>query len=502
MTHAPRSILLTIAAAMLIATLAAGCASPDLSGEGAAILDAVPEDWSSRTSTTQDRTPTRDEWWTHFDDPELGVLIEEAFAHNPDIRVAAAFVAEASAQLDAAGALRWPELGYSLDANRTRQNFLGIDIPGQDVIQSTTTTFGASLTASWEVDLWGRLSSNEAAAVARYESSVAEAEAALLSISAQVALAWFSLLEADEQYRLSLDIRDRLRATEERIQARFRAGLRPPLDLRLARSERTSIEATVALSDRRRRDARRALELLLGRYPASEVAGRAGLPTLVEGIPVGVPAETLARRPDLRAARARLRATAADRNRSEAELWPQLALFGSGGRLSEELEDLLDGDFSVWSLGASLAGPLFDCGRRHAAVDAAEARRRGVEASFARSVLDACAEVEAALLDEEMLAVQEARLEEFFAEAIATRALAEEQYSLGLAEVLELLSAQLSAARAESRLLEVERARLENRVRLIVALGGSFVPEGVDPAALVNSLAETPSPAPEEGTNP
>ena len=444
----------------------------------------VPLAWAGGEGSAEfaeESTDALEVWWDHFDDPDLAPLIEEALRAHPDLFAAAARVRAATSALESAGALSWPELTGSLTAGRQRQNFIGIDIPGTgDVLSSTSTSLGASIAARWEVDLWGRLSAVERGAAAAAEATIFDALALRLSLSARVASAWFLLIEAERQVELAEEIRNRWSESEERITARVREGLAGTLDLRLARSERAGADADLVGAKRRRGSARRALELLLGRYPAEALAARATLPSLDRPIPVALPATVLARRPDLQAARARLAGAAADRERAEADLWPQLVLTASGGRLSEELSDLLDGDFSVWSLAAGLVGPLFDHGRRRAEVDAATARRTEAEARFAGAVLAACGEVEGALRDEAWLVEEEARVAEFRTETERAREVARDQYARGLVDILALLGAERNAASAEGRVLAIERARLENRLRLLVALGGAMPTTDVD----------------------
>ncbi len=466
-------------ALLLLSGISAGCASPSeevsLDRRGGELV-SPPGDWvaiEGASSTSQPDDSQDSLWWEHFQDEKLDALIEEAFRSQPDLQIAAARVLAAAAELDDASAARWPAIGFSTSAGRQRQNFLGIDLPGTDeVISSTTTALGASLSVNWEVDLWGKLAAGEAVSYGRALAAVADSDALRLSLSGQVAIAWFTLIEALEQQTLATEIRDRWLATEERVGARAREGIRPPLDLRLARSERASAEADLTVANRRADAARRALELLIGRYPASAIIGRQSLPTLQSKIPAEIPATVLQRRPDVAAAKARLLAVDAARDQAEAGLWPSLTLTSSGGQLSSRLRDLLDGDFTVWSLAANLVGTIFDHGRRQSAVDGADARRREEEARFVRITLDAFAEVEAALRDEAHLEEQELRLRELLVESRGARDLATSEYALGLTDLLTLLSAERATANAESRVLTIERARLENRVRLLVSLGG------------------------------
>jgi multidrug efflux system outer membrane protein len=477
----------------------AGCAGPspreDADPSSIAASVGVPEAWSAAAGAKDGgSSPTADaSWWSAFGDSRLSALILEALDHNPDLAGASARVAAASASLDAAAAFRWPEVSLTTNAERRRQNFIGIPIPGSGgVLSSTTTGLGASLTAGWELDLWGRISAGERVAAGGLAASMAEEQGLRLSLGGQVAIAWFHLVESRSQVALATTIVDRWRLAEERIAARVEEGILSSLDLRLTRTERAAAEAERATLERRASAARRALELLLGRYPSESVEGTEALPGLPPLPEVPLPARVLARRPDLVAARARLAAAGAEVERSEADLYPRITLNGTGGGRSEELSDLLDGDFSVWSLGAGLVAPLLDGGRRRAVLGAAEARRREAEAGFARALLSACGEVESALSDEAHLRETSERLAVLLEESARARDLAQARFSAGLTDILTFLAAERSVARAEARSIEIERARLENRVRLVVALGGSGAA----------GLPGTGSSVPEEETRP
>ena len=191
-------------------------------------------------------------------------------------------------------------------------------------------------------------------------------------------------------------------------------------------------------------------------------------------VPAGLPADLVRRRPDLAAAERRL--TAADRRLASARraLLPGIRLTGGGGRSSEELADLLDGDFSVWSLAANLTMPLFQGGRLRARVQAAEADREALAAAYAGLVLGAFAEVERALAAEAALAERETALVETADQAAAAESLAADRYRRGLVDLVTLLDAQRSAHRARSQLLATRRQRVDARVDLHVALGGGF----------------------------
>jgi len=191
-------------------------------------------------------------------------------------------------------------------------------------------------------------------------------------------------------------------------------------------------------------------------------------------VPAGLPSELVARRPDLAAAERRLAASIERVGEARRALYPRLSLTASDGRSSDALDNLLDGDYSVWSLVANLSAPLFQGGRLRAGVDLAESGREAALAQYAGQVLAAYGEVERALVAERLLAAQEAALAETAREAAAALALARARYNSGLTDLITLLDTQRREFVANSQLLSARRQRLEARIDLHVALGGDF----------------------------
>jgi NodT family efflux transporter outer membrane factor (OMF) lipoprotein len=258
------------------------------------------------------------------------------------------------------------------------------------------------------------------------------------------------------------------------VRARYERGVRSPLDVRLAAANEAAARAGVAARQSQLAAATRQLEILLGRYPAGAVTNLSELPAPAAPVPAGLPGELLERRPDLVAAERRLAASSARAAEARAALLPRLALTGTAGRTSAELEDLLDNSFSLWSIAANLAQPLYQGGRLRANVRLAEARAREATEQYLATVLRAFGEVEAALHDEQQLARREAELAEAVVQSRAAQRLAEDRYASGLEPLLTLLEAQRRAWEAESQWLAVRRARLDNRIQLHLALGGGF----------------------------
>lgn len=416
------------------------------------------------------------DWWRELGPARLDSLIALALAQNYDLKGAAARLEMAQAQAKIAGAPLTPQLSATGNGSRRKQNFVGFPIPGGEgqIPSTTSTSFGVNLNLSWEVDLWGRLRAGAQAALADFQVAEAEWRAARLSLAAQTARAYFAAVEAGRQVELASATVENYRLSTEQIESRYRRGLRSSLDLRLGRSSLAAAQATLAQRRQQQDIALRQLELLLGRYPNASIEVGAELPAIAGQIPAGLPAELVARRPDLIAAERRL--AAADRRLVQARraLLPSISLTASTGRSSSELGDLLDGDFSIWNLVGNISQPLLQGGRLRAGVDQALSAAEQALFAYAQSALRAYGEVETRLRAEGFLADQEKALTTAAAEAVAARVLAEERYVRGLSDLIILLEAQRRAFDAESRLLSVRRQRLDARIDLHLALGGGF----------------------------
>ena len=473
----PRSVGL---AALPLSLLAACASAPRFDPEPPAAV--TPPSWTAGGTAAAAADSPREPWWSGLDAPDLGALIAEGLAYNHDLAAAAARVERAAAQARAAGAGPWPRAGVDADASRSRRNFAGFGGLVGDLPALTTNTFDAAFSASWEPDLWGRLRADQAAALAEAQAAHFDLSGARLSLESLIVRAWAAAAEARLQAGLAEAAADNRRQAGERIERRYDLGLRTSLDLRLARSEAAAALAELARRRLQLDTATRRLEALLGRYPAAELAVAGALPGVTAGVPAGLPAELVRRRPDLAAAERRLAAAGQRLSSARRALLPGIRLTGAGGRSSEELADLLDGDFSVWSLAAGLTMPLFQGGRLRARVAAAEADREALEAAYAGLVLQAFAEVERALAAEAALAEQETALAETAGQAAAAESLAADRHRRGLAGLLALLDARRGAWQARSRLLDARRRRVEARADLHVALGGGFThPAARDP---------------------
>ncbi len=449
---------------------------------------SAPDEWTGGNLGSQ--APQQD-WWTYFEDADLDHAIAEALEGNHDLRAAAARIETARADAIIAGAGLLPEANVTVGRSQQRQNFIGFPIPGSEtgVLSSTSTNYTLRLNASWEPDLWGRILSGELAAVTNTRTRYADLAAARLSLSGQVARAWFAVVEARRQVELAEISLESYRVSAQRVQARFQSGLRPSLDVRLALTEVATAEATMGQRLDQLDRTRRGLEALMGRYPSGDYVLLSDLPDLPISVPGGLPSELVHRRPDLVSAELQVLAADARVSQSRADLRPRFSLTSGNGSSSDDLIGLLDHNLFVWNLVGNLVQPMFNNGRLTATVNRNQSTVDELLANYESRILQSYREVESALASEETLLGRERATEEAVRQSLAAQDLAEERYRLGLADIITVLSAQRAAYNSESQLLALRRARLDNRVDLHLALGGGF--DSGDVGSAVDVMAVT-----------
>ena len=341
---------------------------------------------------------------------------------------------------------------------------------------------------SWEADLWGRLRSSINAAEADLAASEADLAATRLSITAQTAISWVDLNAALALERVAVETFEARNQIETLTERRFARGLSTALDVRLSRSALAGAEAAIAARHQISGESARRLEILLGRYPATEIEALAEIPKLPPIGSAGNPVMLLSRRPDVAAAEARIVAAGLRAEQARLALLPSLRLTGSASTTQTNLADAFDPERIAARLIAGLTQPLFNGGALKADRDAAYARAEVVIANYAGTVLTAWREVEDAIAADALLAQQvdaqlRARDEAVFAEDLAQR-----QYANGLISIFNLIDAQTRRLNAQSNLIQAQSNRATNRIRYHLALGG-----GIDEPVSGTTIAATAS---------
>lgn len=458
-----------------MAALLGACAlqsPPSRSGEAG----DIPGSWSA---TREAKAGVDHRWVGKIGGSPLESLVNEAQQENPSLRASAARVDQAAALAKIAGAERLPTVGAGLQGSRQKQNFTGI--PGVTG-GSTSNNFGVSLQAAWEVDLWGKAKAGTEAAIADAEAQAQADRALRSSLAAQVTKAWLAVAETNEQVALAeRNVKSRDESTTlvlERFERAIAEDGGSAAQVRLSETELSSAKSDLESRKGERERALRQLELLLGRYPSGNVAAAARLPKLPAPPPTGLPSELLLRRPDLLEAERRLAAAGRRKDESVKALYPSISLTGSLGTTTDQLEKILSSSAGVWSLGGSLAQPIFQGGRLRGGIEQADAAEREAVANLQRVTLDAFGEVEQSLITELYLRRQAAELEQSVNLASDAAERANEEFRNGTGGVLTYLASQNQEIQASSALATVRRLLLDNRVNLHLALGGDVVLRG------------------------
>lgn len=419
----------------------------------------LPAGW---LAVPADTTPVTEGWLVTLGDTQLVALVAEAVAHNADLAVAAARVDQAAGLVKVAGGQVYP----SLDVVAKGGIGLGGDASGIN---------GALLRAAWEFDLWGRVRYGRAAAQVGYQAASFDAAYARQSLAGLLAKSWFLATETRFQMRLAESAIQASARLAELVEVRRRVGSASDLDLALARAEVAGYRDRLVELTRIEAESRRAIEVLLGRYPAAAIALRETFPESLPPVPAGLPLQLLERRPDLVAANFRVSQAFFARKQAVAARLPTLSLTGSFGALSSEILSF-KADFSnpVGSIGAGLLVPLFRGGALKGQVDVRTAEQRAAVAAYGGSVLTSFQEVENALAAEQILRQRLVLLELVAREMTNARKLRETQYATGKIDLSPVLEMRMREYAAETALLRVRAERVTQRVNLYLALGGGF----------------------------
>ena len=413
--------------------------------------------------------PASGEWWTVFQDPVLDDLVKRADRGNTSVRIAAARLTQARALLREADAERLPQVNAAASAQRGDGLTVTSLPPGRPL-----TLYSAGANVSWEADLFGKL--RRAAEAAELDARASERLLAntRLVIEADVAQSYLALRALDEERALVRQTVGAYRRTLDLTERRYRAGDVAELDVARATTQVAATEAEALALDRRRAELEHAIAVLVGEVPSGFAIAEAPWGSTLPAIPAGLPAEVLARRPDIAAAQASMLAAQARVGVAKAAWFPDIALTGAGGVASPKLSDLFLYSARAWSLGALATLPIFDGGRREAGVRFASGEMDAAVAQYREHVLVAVRDVEDQLAALRLLAQQgDAERRAVDAAARAT-ALSERRWQEGLVSQLELLDAQRSELADRRAAVEVKSARYQATVGLVRALGGGW----------------------------
>ena len=456
--------------------LIGGCAHLDgrtTGGESVSSI-ATPAAWSTANPAIAPVAVTQDDlaaWWNQLGDPTLDRLISQATTAAPDVRTAQAKLRQSRASRDLAAANLLPSLGISTSVSRSRS---GTDAGGDG---SSKTQYAAGFDASWEPSFFGGLRDAASGAESDAAAAAASLDSARASLSAEVALNYVNLRAA--QRRLSI-ARDNVASQSETLQItewRAQAGLVTTLDVEQARTNLEQSRASIPSLESTRAEAENHLAVLTGQAPGglrSLLGTVQGLPRAPDQIAVGIPADTLRQRPDIRAAEHRLQAEIARTAEREADRYPTLTLSGSLGWQALSAASLGSGGSLVRSLVGSLATTLFDGGRISSKIAVQNAVQEQALITYEKSVLTALEDVENALTS---YAVGRERVEARRKAAESARnanTLARTLYEAGATDFQKVLDTDRTRLTAEDALASADADVLTAVIQLYKAMGGGW----------------------------
>ena len=449
----------------------------------------IPDRWQT---TIPDYEPLTGKWWSMFNDPELEQFIDAILENSPNIKtiINNRKIALQNAKINGSGV--FPTLNPSLNSSKSQQNLSGFgfgeffsnmngsqdSIGGgssdSEVVTFDSESYGLSLNLQWEIDVWGRVLNGRKAAFKEYESLDCELSYLVFSTIVRSTQTYFQAIEASEQLTIAEESYASLVRIRDLVQDRFQRGIKSSLDFRLA--ETSVSTAKIAIEDRKNQLhlLNRNLEIISGDYPAGILISNQELPDTIPGISAGIPADIITRRPDINALVLRVEAAGLNLSQAKRNLLPGLTLNGSVGTSAKKLEDILNDDNSVWSLSAGVVSPLFNGGKLKSAVKIQESVVENAKQDLIQGLLLAFSEIETILYLEESIKVKLDAIRNAVSQSESAYLLSTERYDKGVTTLESVLNSQRQYNEIRSRYLSLKRQRIENRLSLLLAIGGVY----------------------------
>ena len=405
-----------------------------------------------------------DDWLATFADTRLEELVAEAMQYNSDLRVSAARVEQAAAYVRAAGGELWPAV-------------TALGRGGGEMSGDGSGLQGGLVSASWELDLWGRVRYSKRSAEEQYASAEADFVFARQSLAALVAKSWFLATESASQRQLLTEAVDATAKLVDLAERRLKVGIGNELDVMSARVTLQTYRDSLRQVQLANEQSLRALELLIGRYPGAEISVPNEFRELGSVVPAGLPSELLERRPDVRAAEKRVAAAFSRVKEAQAARLPKISITGSVSDITSDLFLLQNQDNPVWSAGGQILAPLFTGGTLKAQVEIRTAEQKQAIAQYVQTALNAFGDVENAMSSELALRQRESILTAAAADAERALELAQTRYRVGLGDLRSVQQQQVAYLSSKMNLLRVKSEQRVQRVNLHLALGGNFTAE-------------------------
>jgi len=436
----------------------------------------IPDNWSTKIKKlSSDNNQTF--WAESFNIQRLTELITLAQKKNPDLISLTELTIATGEGATIAGTKLMPIVNAELTGSRTKRNLIGFNFPDSST-SFTTNSFSSGINVSWELDLWGKIKDSHSSSLKRFNATLADLSAARLSLSGQVAKTWFAGLENSLQIKLTQKTVNTYAQNRSFINERYRKGLATALEQNLAEASYQSSLSILAQRERRRNQLAQSLQLLTGEYPSGKLDFNASenLPDLRLPQLPPIPSKVIQSRHDLTSAFMTLEAAGLDLKIAKKNLLPSFTLIGGPGSRAESIKDLLDEKYRVWDISGGISQPIFQAGRLKAGIRKAKAMQNSALANLKTLTLRAFSEVEDSLNSDILLEEEENSLETASQALSKAAEICWERYQKGVIQIFDTLDTQRRSFDAQSRLLQLKKDRVFNRINLYLAIGMDAIP--------------------------
>ena len=420
------------------------------------------DSWESINIDLSNESVISINWWEIFNDPILDSTMQIFLNNNYDLKLAYSSLQSAKALSKINGSDILPNINISLlDGNALG---IGSNIPSD--------MYGLNISSSWEVDLWGKLLSKNISSRYEYKSNIYDYDYLKLSIISQGVKMYFNLVEAKEQENLAKSSVNALQDIFNIVEDRYNQGVRSSLDYRLALSNLLAAEAVLEQKKIIIDNISRQIEVMIGMYPSGTFTGLGALPDQLLPIPSNLPSTIVSTRPDIKAAYNRLKSARSNLDYANKSMLPIINLTDNSGVMSTSLKNLLDGEFSLWNIGTSIALPIFQSGKIQANRQFSKSMYEQSEIEYVYILLKAFSEIENKLSISKMLGDQFKALDAAYIQSEEAYNLAKDRYNNGLSDLITVLDSQKRMFDTKGQMIAIRKMLIENRIDLLICLGG------------------------------
>jgi multidrug efflux system outer membrane protein len=419
------------------------------------------------------------EWWKQFQDPVLDGMISEALTNNKNIKIAVANIERAAGVLIEARSPLYPQIGYGGSAARERASEAG-SVPVPRIVPNPQTSYQILASASWEIDLWGRIRRLSESAQAELLATEEAWHGVILSLAASVASSYIQLLGLDEQLIVSKRTLGTYAESVKLFELRFKYGQVSRMTVEQARSQYETAAVGIPQIESQIAQTENALSILLGRNPGPVQRGRTIYQLGLPAVPAGLPSEVLANRPDIRQAEQNLIAANAQIGAAKALYFPTLSLTGAFGYASSDLSNLFKGSARAWNYAGSFAGPIFTGGAITSQVKQAEAAQKAALFSYELAIQSAFADAENSLVSRSKLLEQVQAQERLVRANSEYVRLARLQYDGGYSPYSTVLQAEQQLFPSEINYAQYRTSFFISLVTIYKAMGGGWQQEAFE----------------------